>query len=368
MTIAQMEETEQMDMEASFSPVSELIDEARAGRMVILVGEAAENGRGVLLIPSECADHAVVNFMATHARGLICMTLTAARADELGLELMPARNRRSDRAAFTQSIEARDGISTGISAQDRALTIRLAHDPACGPENIVTPGHVFPIRATDGGVLARASTTEASIDICRLAGRIPSATTCEIISDAGALAGLDDLKRFAARHGVKIGRVADLVSFRLRHDGVLEDLEDREVVSRWGGKWRLRVFRDPGTGYRHYAMTKGDLSDGAEAVTVHVHRSMPADDIMGFGDPDLLTPARAMLRIAEEGRGVFVMLQDAGPATGTDDPLHLCQGPCTEMLAALGLSRVSVVTPSGARQVLGLEEIGTAAGRQDQHV
>ena len=219
-------------------PIEEIIEEARNGRMFILVDDEDRENEGDLVIPAQMATPAAINFMATHGRGLICLTLTKKRTQELGLELMSKANGTQFETAFTTSIEAREGVTTGISAHDRARTVGVAIDPGRGREDIVTPGHVFPLIARDGGVLVRAGHTEAGVDISRLAGLNPSSVICEIMKDDGSMARMDDLVAFARLHNLKMGTIRDLIEYRMRYDHLVEKVSESDFTSDYGGDWR----------------------------------------------------------------------------------------------------------------------------------
>src|SRR5512146_816748 len=224
------------------SPIEEIIEEARNGRMFILVDDEDRENEGDLVIPAQMATPAAINFMAKHGRGLICLALPRDRVEQLKLPLMAQHNATRLQTAFTVSVEAKDGVTTGISAPDRARTIAVAIDPTKGPDDLVTPGHVFPLMARDGGVLVRTGHTEAAVDIARLAGLNPSGVICEIMNDDGTMARRADLIAFAQRHGLKIGTIADLIAYRRRHDRIVERALECDFESRWGGKFRMHVY------------------------------------------------------------------------------------------------------------------------------
>ena len=324
---------------AVLAPVEEIIAEARAGRMFILVDDEDRENEGDLVIPARFAGAEVINFMARHARGLICLCLDRARVAQLQLAPMVDCNTSVHNTAFLQSIEAREGITTGISAFDRAETIRVASDPAFGPADIVTPGHVFPLQARDGGVLERAGHTEASVDICRLAGVGASAVICEIMRDDGTMARLPDLADFAARHGLKIGSIADLVAWRQRHDGAVREVSRRRVAPAQGGDWMLHLFSDAVTGARHLAMTTGEVADGGP-VPVWMQGFDPQRDLLGLGEasgPDPVT--QAISTLGAGGRGAVILL-------GLDGAEQVPAGTAAQIMAALGLSQpCAVATP-----------------------
>jgi 3,4-dihydroxy 2-butanone 4-phosphate synthase/GTP cyclohydrolase II len=231
----------EQDWAEAISPIEEIIDEARNGRMFVLVDHEDRENEGDLVIPAQMATPEAINFMATHGRGLICLTLTGDRLDELGLSLMASHNSSRHETAFTVSIEAREGVSTGISAHDRARTVAVAIDAAKTEADIASPGHVFPLRARDGGVLVRAGHTEAAVDISRLAGLNASGVICEIMKDDGEMARLPDLVGFAQLHGLKIGTISDLIAYRRRNDNLVKVRSEETVTSEFGGEWTMRI-------------------------------------------------------------------------------------------------------------------------------
>ncbi|WP_029548985.1 3,4-dihydroxy-2-butanone-4-phosphate synthase [Rhizorhabdus wittichii] len=284
----------------------EIIDEARNGRMFILVDDEDRENEGDLVIPAQMATPTAINFMATHGRGLICLALDRKRVEQLGLDLMSPNNGTRHETAFTVSIEARAGVSTGISAADRARTVAVAIDGTKGPEHIVTPGHVFPLIARPGGVLVRAGHTEAAVDVARLAGLNPSGVICEIMNDDGTMARLDDLIDFAKLHGLKIGTIRDLIAYRRRHDHDVERLATARIESRWGGEWTAISFRNKAVQSEAIALVKGRI-DPSAATLVRIHALDIFADVLGQADDrsDLLS--RAMEEIAREGNGVVVL-------------------------------------------------------------
>lgn len=358
--------SDKTDYSDAISAIEEIIEDARAGRMFILVDHEDRENEGDLVIPAEMADAAAVNFMATHGRGLICLTLTGARIDELGLPLMAARNSSRHETAFTVSIEAREGVETGISAADRARTVAVAIDPNAKPSDLATPGHVFPLRARDGGVLVRAGHTEAATDISRLAGLKPAGVICEIMKDDGSMARLPDLVGFAQKHGLKIGTISDLIAYRLRHDNLVRERSVRRVTSAHGGEWLMRIFADDTHGDEHIVLTKGDLG-GDTPVLVRMHSLNPLEDVLGISDAHGSDIHGAMRVIADAGRGVVVLLRDTSMKMVTEgeaSPQTLRQyGLGAQILAALGLTRITLVTNSAAPRVVALEAYGlTIAG------
>src|ERR1700712_3855636 len=288
-------------------PIEEIIDEARNGRMFILVDDEDRENEGDLIIPAQMATPAAVNFMATHGRGLICLTLASERCEQLGLELMSRHNGTRHETAFTISIEAREGVTTGISAGDRARTISVAIAGSKGKADIVTPGHVFPLRARDGGVLVRAGHTEAAVDISRLAGLNPSGVICEIMADDGTMARMDDLFAFARMHDLKMGTIRDLIAYRRKHDRMIEKKAEITFTSRWGGEWRACTYFNKATGDEALALVKGrPVPDKPTLVRMHT-LSMFAD-IFGEESERANLLSQSMEAIAEEGAGVIVAI------------------------------------------------------------
>ncbi len=345
----------------AISSIEEIIDDARNGRMFILVDHEDRENEGDLVIPAQMCTPQAVNFMAMHGRGLICLALPGARIDALGLPLMSPKNSSRHETAFTLSIEAREGVTTGISAADRALTVSVAIDPSKGAADIATPGHVFPLRAREGGVLVRAGHTEAAVDVSRLAGLNPSGVICEIMNEDGTMARLPDLVGFAQRHNLKIGTISDLIAYRRRHDNLVSEKAVKHVTSAYGGDWLMRVFADETQGAEHVVLTKGDISSDAP-VLVRMHALNPLADVLGI-NPDHAGELRgAMKTIATEGRGVVVLLRDTTMKLVTEDevsPQTLRQyGLGAQILSALGLSQIKLVTNSRAPKVVGLDAYG----------
>jgi len=285
----------------------EIINEARNGRMFILVDDEDRENEGDLVIPAQMATPDAINFMAMHGRGLICLALTEGRVQQLGLNLMSAHNGTRHQTAFTVSIEAREGVTTGISAADRARTIAVAIDASKGPQDIVTPGHVFPLVARDGGVLVRTGHTEAAVDVARLAGLNPSGVICEIMNDDGSMARLEDLIPFAQKHRLKIGTIRDLIAYRRRNDHLIERRAEASFTSRWGGDWRAISFFNRATGTEQIALQKGHVSPD-QPTMVRMHQTSVFSDIFGEEGPRADLLARAMTMIAKEGSGIVVLL------------------------------------------------------------
>ncbi|SDI52918.1 3,4-dihydroxy-2-butanone-4-phosphate synthase [Lutimaribacter saemankumensis] len=346
----------------AISSIEDIIEDARNGRMFILVDHEDRENEGDLVIPAQMATPEAINFMATYGRGLICLSMTSDRVDQLGLHLMSTNNSSRHETAFTISIEAREGVSTGISAHDRARTIAVAIDAAKGPQDIATPGHVFPLRARDGGVLVRAGHTEAAVDVSRLAGLNPSGVICEIMNEDGTMARLPDLVAFAQRHGLKIGTISDLIAYRRRHDNLVKVKTEQTVTSEFGGEWQMRVYTDETQGAEHIALIKGDIT-GDTPVLVRMHALDPLRDMIGAGPKGRAFEfTDSMRQIAEEGRGVVVLLRDLEmkiAQEGEVSPQTLRQyGLGAQILSSLGLSRMELLTNSGTPKVVGLEAYG----------
>ncbi len=344
------------------SSVEEIIEDARNGRMFVLIDHEDRENEGDLVIPAQMATPDAINFMATHGRGLICLALTSERVDQLGLELMSTNNSSRHETAFTISIEAREGVTTGISAHDRARTVAVAIDASKGPSDLATPGHVFPLRARSGGVLVRAGHTEAAVDIARLAGLNSSGVICEIMNEDGTMARLPELISFAQRHGLKIGTISDLIAYRRRNDNLVRSGEPIKILSEFGGEWDMRVYEDETHGDQHIVLSKGDLT-GDTPVLVRMHAMDPMLDIVGVGPRGRADEFGAAMEIvAEEGRGVVVLLRDTAMKIENNDnasPRTLRQyGLGAQILSSLGLSKLELLTNSPTPKVVGLEAYG----------
>ncbi|MDG0986639.1 MAG: 3,4-dihydroxy-2-butanone-4-phosphate synthase [Paracoccaceae bacterium] len=344
------------------SSVEEIIEDARNGRMFVLIDHEDRENEGDLVIPAQMATPDAINFMATNGRGLICLALTSDRVDQLGLELMSTNNSSRHETAFTISIEAREGVTTGISAHDRARTVAVAIDASKGKSDIATPGHVFPLRARSGGVLVRAGHTEAAVDISRLAGLNSSGVICEIMNEDGTMARLPELIGFAQKHGLKIGTISDLIAYRRRNDNLVRAGEITKVVSEFGGEWDMRVYEDETHGDQHIVLSKGDLK-GDSSVLVRMHAMDPMLDIVGVGPTGRADEfGMAMEMIAKEGRGVVVLLRDTAMKIEKNDnasPKTLRQyGLGAQILSSLGLSKLELLTNSPTPKVVGLEAYG----------
>jgi 3,4-dihydroxy 2-butanone 4-phosphate synthase/GTP cyclohydrolase II len=291
-----------------------IINEARNGRMFILVDDEGRENEGDLVIPAQMATPDAINFMARHGRGLICLALTKERADQLGLEPMTRTNRSRNETAFTVSIEAKEGISTGISAADRARTISVAIDAANGPDALVSPGHVFPLIARPGGVLVRAGHTEAAVDVARLAGLNPSGVICEVMREDGTMARLDDLMDFARTHQLKIGTIRDLIAYRLQKDHLVERVATCPFTAGSGAEWQAQVFRDKASGEEQLALVYGAL-DTTAPVLVRMHSLDLFADVLGESGRKSGALQGAMRIIEREGSGVVVTLHAAAPGS-----------------------------------------------------
>ncbi len=357
------------DLNEYLSSVEEIIDDARNGRMYILVDDENRENEGDLIIPAQMATPDAINFMAKYGRGLICLSLTKKRCEELRLPLMPAHNQLRHATAFTLSIEARDGVTTGISAADRARTIGVAVDPGSTREDLVTPGHVFPLMAKEGGVLVRAGHTEAAVDISRLAGLIPAGVICEIMNDDGSMARLPDLVKFAQLHGLKIGTIADLIAYRRRTERLVTREAETTFRSQIGGDWSLKVYKDAVSAQEHIALVKGDLESG-EPVMVRMHQVQILTDM--FLDANSTRSGelhRAMEMIASHGRGVIVALRDtmtgasiaervAASSRGEEITSRLMDyGVGAQILVDLGVRKMVLLTNT-SKVIIALEGYG----------
>jgi len=335
-----------------------IIDEARNGRMFILVDDEDRENEGDLVIPAQMATPDAINFMARHGRGLICLALAKERVDQLGLQPMSRTGGARLETAFTASIEAKEGVTTGISAADRARTVSVAIDAANGPEHIVSPGHVFPLVAREGGVLVRAGHTEAAVDVARLAGLNPSGVICEIMREDGAMARMDDLFAFAQLHNLRIGTIRDLIAYRLRKDRIVEQTAEARFESRWGGTWTAKTFLNKASGMEQIALVKGRI-DPDKPVLVRMHALSIVPDVFAEEGARGGLLEGAMRAIAAEGAGVIVVINRpmpdalsqalkmrAGASPPTDSEQLRDYGVGAQILAELGIHDMILLTNS----------------------
>ncbi|WGS52840.1 3,4-dihydroxy-2-butanone-4-phosphate synthase [Paraburkholderia sp. D15] len=351
-----------MDLHSDMSTASEIVEEARAGRMFILVDDENRENEGDLIIPAQFATPDAVNFMARHARGLICLAMTRSRCESLGLRPMSRSNGSRHETAFTVSIEARDGVSTGISAADRSRTISVAINPETSRDDIVSPGHVFPLMARDGGTLVRAGHTEAAVDIARLAGLVPAGVICEIMNDDGTMARLPDLIGFSRRHGLKLGTIAELIAYRRRTEKLVEVVENGSFTEPNGRHWRIVVYRNRIDQVEHIAFVIGDLR-GADPVPVRMHAVDTMNDIMGGHH---LASLRGAARLLGNGnRGVIVLIRESRPTAVSErvrsmmhpepaEPALRDYGVGAQILADLGVRNI-ILLSNHERTIVGLE-------------
>ncbi len=368
-----MQRVEYAEGKGFISPIADVLEDFRNGRMIILVDAEDRENEGDLVIAGQMATPEAINFMARFGRGLICLSITETRAAELNLELMTRKNEARNRTAFTVSIEARDGIDTGISAADRALTIATALDQTKGANDIVSPGHVFPLVARTGGVLVRAGHTEASVDLARMAGLNPAGVICEIMNDDGTMARMPDLVPFAQRHGLKIGTIEDLIAYRLRHDRIVNRTQSIKVESAFGGSFDLHTYVTTVDPVEHLAIVKGDLSEPGP-ILVRVHAVSFAADLLGIGGGGARgSVQKSMELISREGRGVVVLIRDLRPHSVTEwiekrqrhsgksanEERRLVEiGIGAQILRDLGVSEMVLLTNQPQSRYIGLDGYG----------
>jgi 3,4-dihydroxy 2-butanone 4-phosphate synthase/GTP cyclohydrolase II len=365
---------DQSEIHRQLSPTKDILEDARQGRMFILVDAEDRENEGDLVIPAQMATPDAINFMARFGRGLICLSITPERAETLHLQAMARSNQSRHSTAFTVSIEAREGISTGISAYDRSKTIAAAIDPKKDWRDIVSPGHVFPLVARDGGVLVRAGHTEAAVDLARLAGLLPAGVICEIMNDDGTMARMPDLLAFAQRHGLKIGTIADLIAYRRRHESFVHVVEEREIDTPHGGPFKLRVYVNSVDNTEHLALIKGDVAT-PDPVLVRMHAVNILEDLFGMGRNGgrRSLVERAMRRIGKEGRGVIVVIRDvregviqarlaeAMPQASDGKPSEkrlIDYGIGAQILLDLGIKNMVLLSNSPTPKIVGLEGYG----------
>ena len=358
------------EFHAAISSIEEIIEDARNGRMFILVDAEDRENEGDLVIPATFATPEAVNFMAKHGRGLICLSMTQERAHTLQLDMMTRNNRESMQTAFTVSIEAKEGVTTGISAHDRARTIAVAIDPTKDHADIVTPGHVFPLIAKEGGTLVRAGHTEAAVDISRMAGLFPAGVICEIMNDDGTMARLPELVAFAQLHNLKIGTIADLIHWRRQNDRFLERRVEAPLNSAYGEDFRTVCFRNALDGSEHIAIVHGDIRPDSTTI-VRVHRTDVLADILGEKGPREGLVGKAMRIIAEAPEpGVVVFVNTMHPnaiserlglksAAPRDPTAPLREyGVGAQILRELGVRRMIYLSDTQPTRVAGLDGYG----------
>ena len=344
----------------AISKIEEIIEEARNGRMFILADDENRENEGDLIIPAQMSTPEAINFMATYGRGLICLALTSEKIESLELPLMSASNSSRHETAFTVSIEAKDGVTTGISAHDRALTISTAINPTSGPNDIATPGHVFPLKAKKGGVLVRAGHTEAAVDIARLAGLNPSGVICEIMNEDGSMARMPDLTTFAQYHQLKLGTISDLIAYRRRNDNLVREIKLEMVNSVYGGDWELRTFQDQISGAEHHTLSKGKINK-KESVLVRMHVLNTFTDVLGIDPRRLNQINHCMLQISEQGTGVLVLLNNTSlEENKSENPPYIIRqyGIGAQILKALGIKKIRLLSNSGTPKLIGIEGYG----------
>ena len=351
------------------SPIEDIINDARNGRMFILIDDEDRENEGDLVIPAQMATPDAVNFMATNGRGLICLALSRERVNMLDIPLLPQSRRGGLETAFTVSIEARDGVTTGISAPDRARTISVAIDPHSRANDIVTPGHVFPLAARDGGVLVRAGHTEAGVDIARLAGLNPSSVICEIMNDDGTMARLPELIKFAQFHDIKIATIADLIAYRRQNDRIVERLMDKDFHSEYGGDFKYYVYYNKVEYAEHVALVKGSVFPDVPTL-VRMHSFSLGSDALGSVDArDSGVLQKSMEMISAEGSGIIVVIRDTSPTDESNRIKQLQSSPSSpvnelrdygvgaQILTDLGVRDIILLSNSD-RSIIGLEGFG----------
>ena len=358
------------DFSGAISSIDEIIEDARNGKIYILVDAEDREKEGDLIVPASFATPEAINFMAKHGRGLICLAMTAERGRALSLDMMARENRESMGTAFTVAIEAKEGVTTGISAHDRSHTVQVAIDPTCDADDIVSPGHVFPLIARDGGTLVRAGHTEAAVDISRMAGLYPAGVICEIMNDDGTMARLPELVAFAQLHGLKIGTIADLIEYRRKHDRYLERRVDAPLESQYGAGFKTVIFRNTIDNSEHIAIVHGNIEPDSTTI-VRVHRTDVLSDILGEKGPREGLVERAMKIIAEADEpGVVVFVNTMRPnalaerlgmkssePADTHAPLRE-YGVGAQILRDLGVRKMIYLSDTEPTRVAGLDGYG----------
>jgi len=375
-----------LEEKSAFATIEEAIEDIRQGKFVVVVDAADRENEGDLTIAAQFATPEAVNFMTKEGRGLICLCLTEERCDQLGLRQMTERNETPYGTAFTVSVEAREGVTTGISAPDRSRTIQVAIDPGASADDLVQPGHIFPLRARNGGVLMRAGQTEAAVDLARLAGLIPAGVVCEIMADDGTMARVPDLIPYCERHGIKLVTVADLIEYRRRHEELVERMTTVQMPTAYGDFVAV-AFRETLTGKHHVALVKGDV-DGAENVLVRVHSECLTGDVFHSLRCDCGEQLeQALSQIAAEERGVLLYMAQEGRGIGLLNKLRAYElqengldtveanlelgfqpdmrdyGIGNQILADLGLSTIRILT-NNPKKITGIEGFGLTVVEQ----
>ncbi len=351
-------------MKEYLSSIDEIIMEAKSGKMFILVDDENRENEGDLVIPAQFCNDRAVNFMAKEGRGLICLALAEKRVKELNLPLMSLNNQSRNKTAFTVSIEAKDGITTGISAFDRAKTIADAIDNNKGGDSIVSPGHIFPLKAQNGGVLVRAGHTEAAVDIARLAGLNPSGVICEIMNDDGQMARMPDLIEFAKKHGLKIATIADLIEYRRKNEKLVEVVHEQKFASKEAGEFDLKIYKSHVDGVEHIALVKGKVRGESPTLVRMHHLNIFSDCLSGFGERSSILQD-SMRIINENESGVVVIIRQPNESVSDylgikkqdNDRILRNYGTGAQILLDIGVKKINLIS-SSQKSVVGLEGYG----------